>query len=41
MKPVGITRNADGTWTAWIFSTTCTGTYDECRRWLEAHGESV
>lgn len=41
MKAVGITRNSDGTYTAWIYSTTCTGTYEECRRWLEGHGESL
>lgn len=40
-KAVSLSQNPDGTWTARIFSTTFTGTYDECQGWLQANGESV
>ena len=39
IKPVEITRNADGSYTARIYSTTYTGTYEQCVAWLRAHGE--
>lgn len=40
MKSVELSRNPDGTWTAHIFSTTYTGTYEACCSWLRANGES-
>ena len=40
MKPVDLTQNADGTWTARIYHTTYTGTRERCLAWLHAHGES-
>ena len=40
MKPCGLEKNADGSWTAWIYSTRFTGTESECRAWLRANGES-
>lgn len=39
MKPVSLSRNPDGTWTARIYSTTYSGSYAECVAWLRAHGE--
>jgi hypothetical protein len=41
MKSVDLCRNADGTWTARIFSVTFTGSYEECVGWLRANGESL
>ncbi len=41
MKAVRIERNDDGTYTAWIFSTSHTGSYEECKGWLAGHGECV
>lgn len=41
MKAVRIEPNGDGTYTAWIFSTSHRGTYDECKAWIHAHGESL
>lgn len=39
MKAVRYYENADGSWTAWIFSRGFTGTYIECMEWLRANGE--
>jgi hypothetical protein len=39
MKAVDMWRNADGTYTARIFSQTFTGTYEECWAWLRNNGE--
>lgn len=39
-KSVGIEPNTDGSWTAWIYSTRFTGTYDQCLDWLKANNES-
>jgi hypothetical protein len=42
MKPVRIEQNADGTYSAYIYSTCiCRGAYDECVRAVEAHGERI
>ena len=41
MKAVDLYKNADGTWTARIYSQRFVGTYDECRQWLRANGEDV
>ncbi|VTU00976.1 unnamed protein product [Gemmataceae bacterium] len=40
-RAVSLTSNEDGTWTARIYSTTFTGTYDACVSWLWANGEPV
>jgi hypothetical protein len=40
MRAVRLERNSDGTWTAWIYSTSFTGTYAECVSWLLGNGES-
>ena len=41
-KAVRITKNDDGTWSAYIFSQCIyTGTYDECVRELSYHNEYV
>jgi hypothetical protein len=39
MRAVDLYRNADGTWTARIFSQTYTGTREACVAWLCANGE--
>lgn len=39
MKAVSLDQNPDGTWTARIFSQTFTGSYQECRNWLEWNNE--
>jgi hypothetical protein len=39
MKIVDLYQNADGTWPARLYSSTLTGTLDECRNWLRANGE--
>ncbi|KGH30838.1 hypothetical protein P353_08230 [Comamonas testosteroni] len=39
MKAVRIESNGDGVYTAWIFSTVYTGSYEACKRWLAGHGE--
>jgi hypothetical protein len=36
MKAVRLERNADGTWTAWIFSTSFRGTYENAATGCEA-----
>jgi hypothetical protein len=41
MKAVRIEPNRDGSYTAWIFSTSHTGSYDSCKSWLAGHGESL
>jgi hypothetical protein len=41
MKAVALTRNPDGSWTARIFATEFTGTYEECVGWLRANGEET
>lgn len=41
MPPVELTKNIDGSWTARIFSTRFTGTYEQCLTWLRANGETV
>lgn len=41
MKSVDIWENADGTWTARIFSTTFSGSKSECESWLRNNGESI
>lgn len=40
-RPVSLDRNDDGTWTASIYSTTFSGSYEECVAWLRANGEQV
>jgi hypothetical protein len=41
MDSVRIQRNADGTYSAYIYSNcVCIGTEEECRQTLETHGES-
>lgn len=39
MKSVSLTNNHDGTWTARIYFSSFTGTYERCVEWLNAHGE--
>jgi hypothetical protein len=39
MKAVDYYQNADGTWTARIFSASFTGTYEQCIAWIQANGE--
>ena len=39
MKPVALTDNHDGTWTARIFLSEFTGSYAECLQWLLWNGE--
>lgn len=42
MKAVRITKNSDGTYSAWIFSTCIyTGSYEECIKQLAYNGEYV
>jgi|GEM_PF-4051025 hypothetical protein len=41
MRSVRIEPNGDGTYTAWIYSTNFTGTYDQCKAWVQAHGENI
>jgi hypothetical protein len=41
MKSVELSRNADGTWTARIYSTAYTGSYQQCVDWLRNNGESI
>ena len=41
MKSVRLEQNADGTWTAWIFSTYFTGSRSQCMAWLNAQGEEA
>lgn len=41
MTATNLERNADGTWTARIFSSSFTGTYNECLAWLRANGEEA
>lgn len=39
MQAVRIEPNGNGTYTAWIYSTSYTGSYEACKGWLAAHGE--
>lgn len=41
MKPVRLEDNHNGKFTAWIFSTSFTGSYEECQSWLKGHGEHL
>ena len=41
MKAVRMESNGDGTFTAWIFSTSYTGSFEACKHWLAGHGETV
>ena len=41
MKPVALTDNGDGTWTARIFRMTYHGSREGCVGWLWANGEMV
>jgi hypothetical protein len=41
MRPVEITDNRDGTWTARIYNQSFTGTYEQCANWLRWNGESA
>ncbi len=41
MKSVDLWQNADGTWTARIYSTTFTGTYAGCVDWLRGNNEEL
>jgi hypothetical protein len=41
MKAVRLERNNDGTWTAWIFMTSFTGSYSACVSWIRANGEEI
>ncbi len=42
MKAVRIVKNSDGTYSAYIFDHCIyTGTYEECQRQLNYHGESA
>lgn len=42
MKAVDCTQNANGTWTARIYTHLYfTGTYAECMAWLRSQGEPV
>lgn len=42
MKAVRITKNNNGTYSAWIFShCICTGTYEDCIKALSYHNEYV
>lgn len=39
MKSVDLTLNSDGSYTARIYDTTYTGTYEACVQWLRNNGE--
>jgi hypothetical protein len=41
MQAVRCEQNSDGSWTAWIFSVSFTGTYAECVAWVRANGEEL
>ena len=41
MKAVRLEPNGDGTYTAWIYSTSYTGSHEQCKTWLAVHGESL
>jgi len=41
MKPVRLEDNHNGKFTAWIFSTSFTGSYEQCQSWLKGHGEHI
>ena len=41
MNPVRLEDNHNGKFTAWIFSTSFTGSYEECQSWLKGHGEHI
>jgi len=41
MNPVRLEDNHNGKFTAWIFSSSFTGSYEECQSWLRGHGEHI
>lgn len=41
MQAVRINKNTDGTYTAYIFSTSFTGSYADCVNWLKCNGETI
>lgn len=41
MKAVRLEPNSDGTYTAWIYCTSFTGSREQCIHWLAGHGEAI
>lgn len=41
MKVIDYWQNADGTWTARLWSQTFTGTYEQCIAWIRSNGEHI
>lgn len=41
MKSIALSQNPDGSWTARIYGTTYTGTYEACVDWLRGNNEEI